>query len=316
MTDSNHDKQLHVSNKAWFIIGITLLFMALIIPQLGDFKAAISTIKDADISWLVLGFITSMSTFLASALTYVNISLKPLSYIKTLAVQVSNGFANKLLPAGAGGMTVNGRYLYKAGHNATQAASVVGLNNVLGFIGFLIAMLLSILINHSSLSDTFHLKAPSKTVLILAAVIVVAAVIALCIRKVRAKIIQVVKEVIDTLHQAMKRPLNLALGTLGQTALPLLFTTTLFLSALALGVNLSLLQAFYVFTIGQAAASVTPTPGGIGGAEAGLTAALISIGVDNSDAIAIALTYRFLTYWLPMIPGVFMFRHIIRKKYI
>jgi uncharacterized protein (TIRG00374 family) len=88
------------------------------------------------------------------------------------------------------------------------------------------------------------------------------------------------------------------------------------MSALALGATLSLIQVIVVFTVGVAAASVTPTPGGIGGAEAGLAAALTGTGMTADLAISIALLYRLITYWLPIIPGFICFQYSVKKEYI
>jgi undecaprenyl-diphosphatase len=72
---------------------------------------------------------------------------------------------------------------------------------------------------------------------------------------------------------------------------------------------------FIIFSIGVLAGTVTPTPGGVVGAEAGLAAALVAYGVPAASAIAIALLYRLVTYWLPMVPGFVVFL-AIRKKYL
>lgn len=58
----------------------------------------------------------------------------------------------------------------------------------------------------------------------------------------------------------------------------------------------------YLFTI------VSPTPAGIGFVEGGLALALTSLYVPLSQAIIIALTYRGITFWLPLLFGVYAFR--------
>ena len=94
------------------------------------------------------------------------------------------------------------------------------------------------------------------------------------------------------------------------------YAMALYFSSLAVGDSVTILQAFYVITVGVAAASVTPTPGGIGGAEAGLMAAMVSIGMDSSSALAVTLLYRLVTFWIPIIPGVFAFRKASSQGYI
>jgi len=114
------------------------------------------------------------------------------------------------------------------------------------------------------------------------------------------------------LHQ----PFKLLGALLCSMAVTSFYALTLYASVIALGEHLSVLQVFVVFTVGIAAASVTPTPGGIGGAEAGIVAGLASVGISPNIGLSIALVYRFLTYWLPIIPGVIAFRYAMRRNYI
>jgi uncharacterized protein (TIRG00374 family) len=50
-------------------------------------------------------------------------------------------------------------------------------------------------------------------------------------------------------------------------------------------------------------AGVVPVPGGIGVAEAGLTAGLVAVGVPEETALGAALLHRLLTYYLPAVWG-------------
>jgi putative heme transporter len=46
-----------------------------------------------------------------------------------------------------------------------------------------------------------------------------------------------------------------------------------------------------------------PLPGGIGGVEGGMIGAFIGFGSSGSLAVIAVLTYRLISYWLPMLPG-------------
>ena len=54
-------------------------------------------------------------------------------------------------------------------------------------------------------------------------------------------------------------------------------------------------------------------PGGIGAAEAAISAGLIAIGVDESTAFAVALTQRLCTFYLPPVWGYFSLRWLERE---
>ncbi len=84
-------------------------------------------------------------------------------------------------------------------------------------------------------------------------------------------------------------------------------------SMLAFGADISFPKAGAMYIIATTIGSAVPTPGGVGGVEAALTAALIAYGVDNATAAAIVLFYRTLTLWLPTVPGYGFFRYTQAK---
>lgn len=61
---------------------------------------------------------------------------------------------------------------------------------------------------------------------------------------------------------------------------------------------------------------MVPVPGGIGAAEAALSAGLIAMGVDQSTAFAIAITQRLCTFYLPPIWGCVSLRWLSEKGYL
>ena len=67
-------------------------------------------------------------------------------------------------------------------------------------------------------------------------------------------------------------------------------------TCLAYGVDLNLAQLVFINTSASVLSSLIPVPGGIGAAEAALSAGLIAMGVDESTAFAIAITQRLCTF--------------------
>jgi uncharacterized membrane protein YbhN (UPF0104 family) len=57
-------------------------------------------------------------------------------------------------------------------------------------------------------------------------------------------------------------------------------------------------------------------PGGIGAAEAALSTGLIAMGIASSTAVAIALTQRLCTFYLPPIWGYLSLRWLTRQGYV
>ncbi|MGH7193055.1 MAG: lysylphosphatidylglycerol synthase transmembrane domain-containing protein, partial [Candidatus Saccharimonadales bacterium] len=104
-----------------------------------------------------------------------------------------------------------------------------------------------------------------------------------------------------TAYRRRPRPLMNALGT--SLILTLCNVLCLYFCLKALGLQLPLASVMLVFTFGLGAGSIVPTPGGLGAFEAGLTAGLVAYGIDPAPALAAALLYRLISYWLPLLVG-------------
>jgi uncharacterized membrane protein YbhN (UPF0104 family) len=63
-------------------------------------------------------------------------------------------------------------------------------------------------------------------------------------------------------------------------------------------------------------AGILPIPGGVGITEAILTAGLTAIGVDESAAFGIAVTYRVISAYLPPVWGWLSLQWLQRNDYL
>ena len=63
-------------------------------------------------------------------------------------------------------------------------------------------------------------------------------------------------------------------------------------------------------------AGLIPVPGGVGAAEATLTAGLVAFGVDQPTAFAIAISQRLCTHYLPPIWGYFSLRWLRGRGFV
>jgi uncharacterized protein (TIRG00374 family) len=81
-------------------------------------------------------------------------------------------------------------------------------------------------------------------------------------------------------------------------------------SLAAFDAQISVLAVITVFVVGQTLGHVAPIPGGLGPTEALMVAGLTALGVAPTVAVASVLANRLLTYWLPVLPGIAMFRYL------
>jgi uncharacterized protein (TIRG00374 family) len=68
-----------------------------------------------------------------------------------------------------------------------------------------------------------------------------------------------------------------------------------------------LVTAYFVGQLGN----TLPLPGGVGGVEGALIAALVAFGEPTGAAIAGVLVYRALAFWLPTVPGVVAYARML-----
>jgi len=106
----------------------------------------------------------------------------------------------------------------------------------------------------------------------------------------------------------------LALGS--SMLLTLTYTGCLYAAARAVGLELPLGVLFICMSLGVAGATVTPTPGGLGGAEAALVASLVLYGASRPGALAAVLLYRICTFWLPLICGGIALVALRKRQYL
>src|SRR5581483_2967173 len=111
----------------------------------------------------------------------------------------------------------------------------------------------------------------------------------------------------------LRRPPAAAALFGGSAGITLCYALALAASTRAFGIGLGLPAIIAVFLGGSAVGSVSVTPGGLGALEGALAAGLTAAGAPSGPAIAAVLTYRLITYWLPVIPGFVAFRLLRRS---
>jgi undecaprenyl-diphosphatase len=264
---------------------------------------------------MALGVAGWILTFCLAAFIYTRLALKPLRYYPTLVVEVAAGFANRLLPAGTGSLGLHGLYLVRQRHNVAAASVVVGVNNTLGIVGHLL-LLTAVLTfgGRATLPGTFHVSVAVIVVVLTAAVAILLAW--WLMPWLHNRLTGFGRELVQSLRHYSRQPLRLV-GTLGLTMLlTCTYVTVLYCCCQAVGVVLSPQAVFLVFSAGMLGSTVSPTPGGLGGAEAGLFAGFTAYHVAAAPALAAVLLYRLLTYWLPLLPGVIALIAIRRQRLI
>jgi uncharacterized protein (TIRG00374 family) len=297
---------------AYSALGLLLIY--LVATQRQELADGVKAIKNADLSLVGLSLVFQLGTYLSAALVYYFISIRRVPYSRTLLVQIGSSFTNRLLPAGTGRLATFGRYLIKQGHTTQQAAALLAVNNLMGFIGLMILTLGAALASQTPVSEALSYPIPAWLILVLLGAAATIILTASLYQPLLNRTKKAARVAVADFKLISASPIRLLAGLLSSMMITICFWAILYVTIIALGQSATILQTFIVMTVGVAAASITPTPGGVGGAEAGLVAALTAIDINTEAAISIALVYRIITFWLPIIPGFICFRVALRRR--
>jgi uncharacterized protein (TIRG00374 family) len=311
--------KIQIDNKQKIRIAL-LVAMAIgfygILPQLGAFKGSVDIINNADILLSVMAFLASLATYFFASAVYCSLAIKPIHYFKTVIMQFSAMFVNRLLPAGVGAIGMNAAYLHKNKHTLTESGIVVGLNNATGLVGHALLLFVVYLVWPESFS--FNANIGHNTGLYLAIGLSIIFLIALVVLRSqsKAKINNFKKQLTRTADYYKNSPIKLIAATVFAMCLTMSFTICLWLSLAAVGIDVSIAASLLLLTFGVGAGTAIPTPGGLGGMEAGIYAGLIALQVSASPALAGILLFRLLSYWIPLFIGLGAFIYTQNKGYI
>jgi uncharacterized membrane protein YbhN (UPF0104 family) len=306
-----------ISKTRLLVYGVFLLLgIFVLIPQIGVLLNSFQVLQT--ISWLYTAAAIGLQllTFFIAAMIYRALSFRRLTYGRTVIIQIAGVFANRLLPSGVGSIGINFLYLRKVGHNVAQAASVITINNVIGLMAHISVIGLLLIFDARSFSGLQTPLLPRKIIwigLILLIAFLLAFYIADSYRhKIAIRLQQFLVQLGAFRHR--KQPIALAYGA--SICLVLVNVASLLCAVRAVHGTISFEVALIVFTFGLVIGTITPTPGGLGGAEAGLVGALVAYGTPLSTAVASAVLYRLISYWFSLVLGGTAFIVAERRKYL
>lgn len=281
-----------------------------VVPQLGQLPRIAGVLHDVDPGWLAVASVASVMTFLASTICAIGSAGGPLPVRATLAAELAGTALNRLTPAGLGRAAVLARYYERTGRSRAQAATATAINVTAGAVVHTLALSVGgvLLVRSSHLAITHR---EIVRVELLAAVLAVGLAIALTRRASRWQ--QPLADAANQLLLVLRRPRSAAALFGGALGLNAAFVLALCAALLSVGVHHGLAATAVVYLAASAGANVSPLPGGLGVMEVALVAGLTRTGVAPAPAVAGVLVYRLLTYWLPVLPGLWSLRHLRRR---
>ena len=260
-----------------------------------------STLREANWQWGIVALVLSASTYVGATISLSGFVAVRLSFFRTLLVQVAGSFITLVTPAAVGGAALNIRYLQRRKIPAAVAAASVGVAQVVAFVLHIVLIVVFAAVAGSSAKE--HIQPPQWAWFVLAGLVVLAlAVFAIPAgrRVLRARVSPMLGQVLPRLLDVAQQPRKLALGIGGALLLSLSYILCLAACVAAFGRPVPIASIAVVYLTGSAIGSILPTPGGLGGVEAALTAGLTAAGLPGAVAVSAVLLFRLLTFWLPV----------------
>lgn len=312
---ARHPSILPQYQRRRILIAVTVLILlfAALAPQVDIMRNSVAIMRQAALWPLLLAFLGTVLTYILSATIYYLLLKHRASLHELVVVQAATAVSSKIAPIGIATMGLNAIFLRRRRHNLPEALAVVVVNNGLGICGHIV--LLAVVSLYAplppSLEAVFDWRNLSWILLPLSVVIAVCTWSNYLWQRVSDSSHQLLTAL--TNYQQHRRQLVLAFTT--SIVLSVIYTFVLLACAQALGITLPFQQIFLVYTFSMLVGVITPTPGGLLGVEAGLVAGFITYGLTADTALAVALLYRLVTYWLPLLPGLLAFK-IVQQRYL
>lgn len=300
--------------------GLLLLIASALIPLFTsvDYAEIWTVLQSADWAVLLFALLFGHTQFLPQATATMFAVPVKLPFWPLLTLQTASQFISLAIPSAAGRVAMNAAFLQKFGVSLTVALAQGAIDGFSGFLVQVALLLLVLLIGDVDLGlDLDPSAVPWFSILVVAVLIIGGLVVTVMrVRALRDRIVPVVKQAWGALTVVLKTP-SRAFGLLGSNFVYWnVLGMTLWLVVQAVGLEISYGSALFVAAGTSLLAGFMPVPGGIGVAEATMTALLVAFGLDQSSAFAVTAAYRVITFYLPALEGFFGTRWLEKHGYI
>ncbi|MGE5291337.1 MAG: lysylphosphatidylglycerol synthase domain-containing protein [Micromonosporaceae bacterium] len=288
----------------------------LLLPQIAAVPRLVDTIRYADYWWLAAAFWVGALTFPMAAASYAGAVHRAIPFGRTTLVQVASAFTSRLTPGGVGGMGLNMIYLERLETSRTEAIGSIALNQAAGAVVHAILFFIAAVVLGTG-GFIGNVTLPHGwLVLVVVVVVLVAAGVFLGTPFGRGRVLEPGLHVGRKLVGVLRQPGKALMLFGGSTGVTLANALALAASLAAFWHGFSVLSVMAVYVGGSALASAAPTPGNLGAVEAALVAGLTGIRVPPEQAVAAVLSFRLLTFWLPILPGAAVFRYLQHRQVV
>ena len=309
-----------VTLKSLLAGALLLLIASALIPAFTsvDYAEIWDVLQSADWVLIVVAVVVGHTQFFPQATATMFAVSATLPFWPLMTLQTASQFISLAIPSSAGRVAMNAAFLHKFGVSVTMALAQGAIDGFSGFLVQVAILIVVLLTGDVDLGlDIDTSDVPWLLILgVIALLVVVVVVVILRVEKIRVRVIPILSQAWGALLVVLKQP-SRAIGLLASNFIYWnVLGLTLWLLLQAVGDGLSYGSALFVAAGTSLLAGFMPVPGGIGVAEATMTALLATFGIDESAAFAVTVVYRAITFYLPALEGLFGTRWLERNDYI
>lgn len=308
----SEDQSVKFKSKPFWVIMLLVAAIGIyfLLPQLGEFRQTMPVLRHSSWLWLVIAVAASGFTYWLAAFTQFVAGNSIGKLTDIILLQLSGSFMNHFLPFSLGGISITTDYYYKLGQRRSQAVIIATIPIIFGVITTLLMVAVISPVTLVQLSHGFQANPRTRLLTIAVGAGIVLALLALPLYKQWLK--GVLKEAVIGL-KSVRGFHQLTRVILGSAAITLSTSLALFSSIMAVHAHMALVAVFVLTVSSSLVSNLAPTPGGLGATEAVLVLGLSSAGLSLAQALASTLIFRFVTFWLPLLPGAIALRQLNRQ---
>lgn len=265
--------------------------------------------------WLLLAGVAVFGSYIGAAMAVLGFVPEHVPFWRTVSAQVALSFVRLVAPTTVGNVAINIRLLTKAGISGPLAAASIAANQV-GQVA--VTLPLIIVLGVVTGSNTLPDLNVSPAVLLIVAGLVLAAALLLFVPSIRHRLSKLWRDFAERglprLLDVVSSPRQLLEAVGGVLLQASSFVICFYACLRAVGVdNIDIASLAVVQMVGNTLGMAVPTPGGLGAVEAALTAGVTTLGIGATTAVTGVLVFRIVTFWLPIIPGWFLWTQMQKR---
>jgi uncharacterized membrane protein YbhN (UPF0104 family) len=288
-------------------LGATLVLLVvsvvLLAPAFADLPGVWERLGDGDVKWLAAAFVFELLSFAGHIVLFSAVAQNRGSRIGLWAstqINLAGHAATRLFAsAGAGGIALTAWAMRRSGMERVEVASRMVTFHVLlygVYMGALVVGGLGLYVGLFSGGGSFGITVVPA---LFGGAVIAAALLARRVAPGETRVRRAMAPVAEGVHDALHLVRSGNAGLAGALMWWGFDIAVLWASFEAFGAAPPIAVIVVAFFVGMLA-NTLPLPGGVGGVDGGMVAALIAFGVEPELALVAVLAYRGFAFWLPI----------------